>query len=83
MAQVSEETQRNQKIVSTEFTIENAASDLSSSSVAMLNYLPIVGQGAQLIAEILFSGFSDYFGTRLPFLLLHSVSTSGNTIYVI
>ncbi|KAJ5928585.1 Major facilitator superfamily domain general substrate transporter [Penicillium verhagenii] len=42
-------------------------------SVAMLNYLPIAGQAIQLVAEILFSGFSDYFGTRLPFLLLHSV----------
>ena len=45
----------------------------------MLNYLPIIGQGAQLIAEILFSGFSDYFGTRLPFLLLHSVSVKEAT----
>ncbi|KAJ5544277.1 hypothetical protein N7513_007088 [Penicillium frequentans] len=42
-------------------------------SVAMLNYLPIAGQAIQLVAEILFSGFSDYFGTRLPFLLVHSV----------
>ncbi|KAH8878969.1 major facilitator superfamily transporter [Thozetella sp. PMI_491] len=41
-------------------------------SVAMLNYLPIVGQAIQLVAELLFSGFSDYFGVRLPFLLLHS-----------
>lgn len=40
----------------------------------MLNYLPIAGQAIQLVAEILFSGFSDYLGTRLPFLLLHSVS---------
>ncbi|GAA84713.1 major facilitator superfamily transporter [Aspergillus luchuensis IFO 4308] len=42
-------------------------------SVAMLDYLPIAGQAIQLVAEILFSGFSDYFGVRLPFLLLHSV----------
>ncbi|PWY67123.1 MFS general substrate transporter [Aspergillus sclerotioniger CBS 115572] len=41
-------------------------------SVAMLDYLPIIGQAIQLVAEILFSGFSDYFGVRLPFLLLHS-----------
>ncbi|KAJ6033142.1 hypothetical protein N7444_010913 [Penicillium canescens] len=41
-------------------------------SVAMLNYLPIAGQAIQLVAELLFSGFSDYLGTRLPFLLLHS-----------
>ncbi|KAF2119050.1 major facilitator superfamily transporter [Lophiotrema nucula] len=41
-------------------------------SVAMLNYLPIVGQAIQLVCELLFSGFSDYFHTRLPFLLLHS-----------
>jgi hypothetical protein len=39
----------------------------------MLNYLPIVGQAIQLVAELLFSGFSDYLGVRLPFLLLHSV----------
>ncbi|EXF80097.1 major facilitator superfamily transporter [Colletotrichum fioriniae PJ7] len=42
-------------------------------SVAMLNYLPIIGQAVQLVAELLFSGLSDYFGVRLPFLLLHSV----------
>lgn len=41
----------------------------------MLNYLPIIGQASQLVAELLFSGFSDYFRTRLPFLLLHSVQT--------
>ncbi|RDW72814.1 hypothetical protein BP6252_06721 [Coleophoma cylindrospora] len=41
-------------------------------TVAMLNYLPIIGQAIQLVAELLFSSFSDYFGTRLPFLLLHS-----------
>lgn len=41
-------------------------------TVAMLNYLPIIGQAIQLVAELLFSGFSDYFGSRLPFLLLHS-----------
>lgn len=40
----------------------------------MLNYLPIAGQALQLVAELLFSGFSDYLGTRLPFLLLQSVS---------
>lgn len=39
----------------------------------MLNYLPIAGQAIQLVAELLFSGFSDYLGVRLPFLLLHSV----------
>ncbi|KAJ4299367.1 hypothetical protein N0V90_004612 [Kalmusia sp. IMI 367209] len=38
----------------------------------MLNYLPIAGQAAQLVAELLFSGFSDFTGKRLPFLLLHS-----------
>lgn len=42
----------------------------------MLNYLPIAGQALQLVAELLFSGFSDYLGTRLPFLLLHSVRHS-------
>jgi hypothetical protein len=49
------------------------ASNQPPSTVAMLNYLPIIGLAAQLIAELLFSGLSDYFQTRLPFLLLHSV----------
>ena len=40
----------------------------------MLNYLPIIGQAAQLAAEVIYSSASDYFGTRLPFLLVHSVS---------
>lgn len=48
--------------------------DKLRSSVAMLNYLPIAGQGLQLISELLFSGFSGYFGVHLPFLLLHSVN---------
>ncbi|TKW55581.1 hypothetical protein CTA1_12317, partial [Colletotrichum tanaceti] len=39
-------------------------------SVAMLNHLPTIGQAVQLVAELL--AFSDYFGVRLPFLLLHS-----------
>ncbi|RAH67697.1 MFS general substrate transporter [Aspergillus aculeatinus CBS 121060] len=53
-------------------------------SVAMLNYLPIIGQAIQLVAEILFSGFSDFFGTRLPFLLLHAViNITSLTILVI
>lgn len=39
----------------------------------MLNYLPIIGQAVQLVAELLFSGFSDLLGQRLPFLLLHAV----------
>ncbi|KAM0424309.1 hypothetical protein ACHAPT_010455 [Fusarium lateritium] len=41
-------------------------------TVAMLNYLPIIGQAAQLAAEVIYSSLSDYFGTRLPFLLVHS-----------
>lgn len=41
-------------------------------SVALLNYIPIAGQAVQLVAEVLFSGASDYFRKRLPFLLLHS-----------
>lgn len=45
------------------------------SSTAMLNYIPIAGQALQLVCELLFSGFSDLLGVRLPFLLLHSVST--------
>ncbi|WYZ45927.1 hypothetical protein EsH8_IX_000152 [Colletotrichum jinshuiense] len=52
-------------------------------SVAMLNYLPIVGQAVQLVAELLFSGFSDYFGVRLPFLLLHSVINITSQIILI
>ncbi|KAK7425027.1 hypothetical protein QQZ08_008303, partial [Neonectria magnoliae] len=38
----------------------------------MLNYLPMIGQAAQLVAEIVYSGASDYFRSRLPFLYLHS-----------
>ncbi|KAM6511522.1 hypothetical protein FALCPG4_016526 [Fusarium falciforme] len=41
-------------------------------TVAMLNYLPIIGQAAQLAAEVIYSSASDYFGKRLPFLLVHS-----------
>lgn len=52
----------------------NYGTNKHHSSVGMLNYLPIIGQAIQLVAELLFSGFSDYFGVRLPFLLLHSVS---------
>ncbi|KJR86226.1 uncharacterized protein SPSK_02262 [Sporothrix schenckii 1099-18] len=48
------------------------ANGTTKYSVAMLNYLPIIGQAIQFVAEILFNGFSDYFGVRLPFLLLHS-----------
>lgn len=42
----------------------------------MLNYLPIIGQAVQLVAELLFSGFSDLTGQRLPFLILHSVRSA-------
>ncbi|OOQ86717.1 major facilitator superfamily transporter [Penicillium brasilianum] len=52
-------------------------------SVAMLNYLPIAGQAIQLVAELLFSGFSDYLGVRLPFLLLHSVINVTSLIILI
>ncbi|KAJ5508489.1 hypothetical protein N7527_010632 [Penicillium freii] len=52
-------------------------------SVGMLNYLPIAGQALQLAAELLFSGFSDYLGTRLPFLLLHSVVNITSLIILI
>jgi ACS family pantothenate transporter-like MFS transporter len=52
-------------------------------SVAMLNYLPIIGQAIQLIAELLFSGFSDYFGVRLPFLLLYSAINITSLIILI
>lgn len=57
-------------------SIDHSITYMSFSSVATLNYLPIIGQAIQLVAEVLFSGLSDYFGVRLPFLLLHSVSTS-------
>lgn len=43
-------------------------------STAMLNYLPIAGQAETLVTQVLFNGLSDYFGARLPFLLIHSVS---------
>ncbi|KAJ5389879.1 Major facilitator superfamily domain general substrate transporter [Penicillium cataractarum] len=52
-------------------------------SVAMLNYLPIAGQAIQLVAELLFSGFSDYLGVRLPFLLLHSAINVTSLIILI
>ncbi|KUJ15938.1 MFS general substrate transporter [Mollisia scopiformis] len=53
-------------------------------SVPMLNYLPIVGQAIALVCELLFSGFSDYFGSRLPFLLLHAaINISSLVILVI
>ncbi|CAI7606773.1 unnamed protein product [Penicillium bialowiezense] len=52
-------------------------------SVAMLNYLPIAGQALQLVAELLFSGFSDYLGTRLPFLLLQSTISITSLIILI
>ncbi|KAK2024917.1 major facilitator superfamily transporter [Colletotrichum zoysiae] len=52
-------------------------------SIAMINYLPIIGQAIQLVAELLFSGFSDYFGVRLPFLLLHSVINIASHIILI
>lgn len=53
------------------------------SSVGMLNYLPIIGQGSQLVAELLFSGFSDHFQARLPFLLLHSTINITSLIVLI
>jgi len=59
------------------------ASGKPKYSVAMLNYLPIIGQAIQLIAELLFSGFSDYFGVRLPFLLLHSAINISSLIILI
>lgn len=50
----------------------------------MLNYLPIAGQAAQLIAEILFSGLSDWTGKRLPFLLTHAaISIASLTILIL
>lgn len=52
---------------------ERSIANQELSSTAMLNYLPIIGQAAQLVAQLLFSGVSDYVGARLPFLLLHSV----------
>ncbi|GJC78489.1 pantothenate transporter FEN2 [Colletotrichum liriopes] len=52
-------------------------------SVAMVNYLPIIGQAVQLVAELLFSGLSDYFGVRLPFLLAHSVINITSQIILI
>lgn len=75
MAEIVEECGRNQKIVRYILGTQTSISVTNhfSSSVAMLNYLPIAGQAIQLVAELLFSGFSDYLGVRLPFLLLHSV----------
>ncbi|KAL2823548.1 major facilitator superfamily domain-containing protein [Aspergillus cavernicola] len=51
-------------------------------SVGMLNYLPIVGQAIQLVAEVLFSSLSDRFG-RFPFLLLHSAVNIASLVILI
>ena len=64
--------QRNSKYTTVHTSSMQLLTRFSSSSVSLLNYLPIAGQASQLLAELLFSGFSDYFRTRLPFLLLHS-----------
>lgn len=53
------------------------------SSVAMVNYLPIAGQAALLVVEVVYSGASDYLGQRLPFLLLHSVSEAIHQVALI
>lgn len=52
-------------------------------TVANLNYLPIIGQAIALVAELLFSGFSDFFGVRLPFLLLHSTISITSLIILV
>lgn len=43
-------------------------------TVAQVNYLPIAGQGIQLVVQLVSCGLSDWTGKRLPFLLFHSVS---------
>jgi ACS family pantothenate transporter-like MFS transporter len=45
----------------------------------MLNYLPLIGQAIQLVCELAWSGLSDWFGVRLPFLLAHSVCNCSGT----
>ncbi|CZR58777.1 uncharacterized protein PAC_08669 [Phialocephala subalpina] len=52
-------------------------------SVAKLNYLPIAGQAIALVCELLFSGFSDWTGKRLPFLLTHSAINITSLIILI
>jgi MFS transporter, ACS family, pantothenate transporter len=50
----------------------------------MVNYLPIGGQGALLVSELVMTGLSDHLGVRLPFLLLHSaISITSLVILVI
>jgi hypothetical protein len=76
LAQVLEKSRWDSKIVSASKTTQRKSlkNELTYfSTVAMLNYLPIIGQAAQLAAEVLYSSASDYFGKRLPFLLVHSV----------
>ncbi|KAL2844577.1 major facilitator superfamily domain-containing protein [Aspergillus pseudoustus] len=52
-------------------------------SVGMLNYLPIIGQAIQLVAEIVFCGLSDRVG-RFPLLLVHSaVSITSLSILIV
>ena len=74
VAQITDQSQWHEEVVSTA-TPNAPYQHLTQplSTVAMLNYLPIIGQAAQLITELLFSRLSDHFQTRLPFLLLHSV----------
>ncbi|PMD33348.1 MFS general substrate transporter [Hyaloscypha variabilis F] len=52
-------------------------------SVGLLNYLPLIGQAIQLVCELGFSGLSDFFGTRLPFLLAHSTINIASLIILI
>ncbi|KAL4904226.1 hypothetical protein BDW74DRAFT_179313 [Aspergillus multicolor] len=58
------------------------ANGTAKYSVGMLNYLPIVGQAIQLVAEVIFSGLSDQYG-RFPFLLLHSAINIASLIILV
>ncbi|TXT10872.1 hypothetical protein VHUM_02377 [Vanrija humicola] len=53
-------------------------------SVAMLNYLPIIGQALQLVTQLLLTFASDLTGKRLPWLLVHSaINLTSQVILVI
>ncbi|KAF2009144.1 MFS general substrate transporter [Aaosphaeria arxii CBS 175.79] len=52
-------------------------------SVAMLNYLPIIGQAIQLVNSLILPGLSDYFRKRLPFLLFSQAISVASLVILI
>ncbi|KAL1408544.1 hypothetical protein Q8F55_005356 [Vanrija albida] len=52
-------------------------------SVAMLNYLPIIGQALQLVTQLLLTFASDWTGQRLPWLLVHAAINLASQIILV